>query len=94
MRIVAEAYLGLLAHGKPVEVYNICTGKPYTLQNIIDTLSDLTGHQLEVQVNPAFVRANEVHRLCGSPEKLVNCVGPLANTQLDDTLQWMLGNRS
>lgn len=94
VRIVAEAYLGLLAHGKPGEVYNICTGKPYTLQNIIDTLSDLTGHQLEVQVNPAFVRANEVHRLCGSPEKLVNCVGPLANTQLDDTLQWMLGNRS
>lgn len=94
VRIVAEAYLGLLAHGKPGEVYNICTGKPYTLQHIIDTLSDLTGHQLEVQVNPAFVRANEVHRLCGGPEKLFNCVGPLANTQLADTLQWMLGNRS
>jgi nucleoside-diphosphate-sugar epimerase len=94
VRFVADAYLGLLKHGKRGEDYNICTGKPYTLQHVIDTLSVLTGHVLEVHVNPAFVRANEVHRLYGSPEKLIDCVGPLANTQLVDTLQWMLGARS
>lgn len=94
VRFVADAYLGLLALGKPGEAYNICTGNPYTLQQVIDRLSELTGHRLEVQVNPAFVRANEVRRLCGSPEKLVDCVGPLAHTQLAETLRWMLGVRS
>ena len=36
-----------------------------------------TGHHMAVHVNPAFVRANEVHRLCGSPSKLLACIGPL-----------------
>ncbi len=94
VRFVGDSYLGLLAQGKPGEVYNICMGKPYTLQHVVSMLSELTGHQLEVHVNPAFVRANEVHRLYGSPDKLVDCVGPLSHIQLTDTLQWMLGTPS
>lgn len=90
VRFVADAYLGLLSRGKPGEVYNICTGKPYTLQHVIDTLSKLTGHHLEVQVNPAFVRANEVHRLCGSPTKLQDAIELRQTPSLEDTLRWML----
>lgn len=90
VRFVADAYLGLLANGKPGEVYNICTGKPYTLQHVIDTLSGLTDHQLEVQVNPTFVRANEVHRLCGSPAKLHDTIALPRTPSLEDTLRWML----
>jgi len=44
-------------------------------------------------VNPAFVRANEVHRLCGSPAKLQAAVGPLGQWGLEDTLRWMLENQ-
>lgn len=67
---VCEAYLGLLAFGETGQVYNICSGAPYTLHHVLDVLKALTGHTLEIQVNPAFVRANEVHRLCGSAQKL------------------------
>lgn len=68
--MVCEDYMSLLAHGVPGQAYNICTGVTYTLQQVIDMLTQLTGHTLEVQVNPAYVRANEVHRLCGDPDKL------------------------
>ena len=90
VRMVCDAYLALLVHGVPGEVYNVCSGQPYTLQHVIALLSGITGHTMDVQVNPAFVRANEVHRLCGSPHKLKSCVSDLPAYGLADTLQWML----
>jgi hypothetical protein len=94
VRIVCDAYLELLAKGVPGEAYNVCSGQPYTLQHVIATLEQLTGHRMDVQVNPAFVRANEVHRLCGSPDKLLACTGPLLAVGLQDTLGWMLSEAS
>ncbi len=90
VRMVCEAYLALLEKGIPGETYNVCTGQTHSLRGVIDRLERLTGHQMAVTVNPAFVRANEVHRLCGSPAKLLSCVGELAPYTLDDTLQSML----
>jgi nucleoside-diphosphate-sugar epimerase len=90
VRMVCDAYLALLAHGVPGEVYNVCSGQPYTLQHVIALLSGITGHTMDVQVNPAFVRANEVHRLCGSPDKLLRATGALPAHGLEQTLSWML----
>jgi nucleoside-diphosphate-sugar epimerase len=92
VRMVSDAYLGLLAHGVPGEVYNVCSGKPYTLQTVLDELTNITGHELGVCVNPAFVRTNEVHRLCGDPAKLLTCVGALRQPALRETLMAMLAN--
>ena len=94
VQMVCSAYLQLLQHGEPGETYNVCSGQPYTLQHVISTLSRLTDHQIQVELNPAFVRANEVHRLCGSPAKLQaqlarkGCM--LDNPPLEDTLRRML----
>ncbi|MCY7370464.1 MAG: GDP-mannose 4,6-dehydratase, partial [Polaromonas sp.] len=70
VQMVCDAYLQLLKHGKAGETYNVCSGQPYTLQHVIDTLARITGHQLEVVIDPTLVRANELPRLCGSPAKL------------------------
>ncbi|MEF3074298.1 GDP-mannose 4,6-dehydratase [Methylobacter sp. Wu1] len=90
VRFVCEAYLRLLQKATPGEVYNICSGKPVTLKSVIELLGQITGHQLQVNVNPAFVRSNEIHRLCGSPAKLVGTVGEIPSPALVDTLRWML----
>ncbi|MDH6420893.1 nucleoside-diphosphate-sugar epimerase [Polynucleobacter sphagniphilus] len=90
VRMVCDAYIQLLTKGVAGEVYNICSGKPFTLKDVILTLERLTGVCLDVRVNPAFARANEVHKLYGSPKKLENCIGPLRAYDLQDTLQWML----
>ena len=92
--MVCAAYLQLLAHGQPGETYNVCSGQTYTLQQVIGLLADITGHTLSVEVNPAFVRANEVHRLCGDPAKLHSLLATsgvsYANTPLKHTLKRML----
>lgn len=91
VRMVCEAYLALLEKGEAGEVYNVCTGQPYTLQQVMETLTSLTGHHLKVRVNPDFVRAFEVHRLCGDPGKLQAATGiDLHRYGLVDTLQSML----
>lgn len=94
VEMVCASYLRLLEHGEAGETYNICTGTAYSLQHLIDTLSRLSGHEIEVRVNPQFVRRGEVHRLCGSPVKLQALLnssgGPLVNPGLEATLGRML----
>jgi nucleoside-diphosphate-sugar epimerase len=92
VRFVCESYLRLLDKGEPGQIYNICSDQPYTLHHVIEILSSLAGYRIDVNVNPAFIRANEIHRLCGSPIKLNRCIGESKRFQLVDTLKWMLQN--
>ena len=92
--MVCAAYLQLLEQGEPGETYNICSGKAYPLQHVIELLTKITGHEMVVRVNPAFVRSGEVHRLCGSPARLQALPAPKegipAPRSLEDTLRTML----
>jgi GDP-6-deoxy-D-talose 4-dehydrogenase len=90
VRFVCEAYLQLLDKAVPGEVYNICSGKPIALKSVSDLLSQITGHHMQIKLNSAFVRNNEIHRLYGSPEKLYRLVGDIPLPTLQDTLHWML----
>jgi len=94
IRLVCDAYLLLLAYGEPSEAYNVCSGKPYTLRHVIETFEQLTGHRMKVEIDPRFVRPNEVHRLCGNPDKLNRVASangiPLETPSLRETLQSML----
>lgn len=90
VRMVCQVYLKLLERADAGETYNICTGQTHTLEHVIDLLTELTGHHIEVLVDPSFVRANEIHRLCGNPAKLIQALGALPPADLRDTLHWML----
>lgn len=89
VRGVCERYLSLLDLGEVGAVYNICSGNSYSLQNIVQILTKLSGHEMEVRVNPAFVRANEIERLSGCPERLNNLIGEACWPDLENTLRWM-----
>ncbi len=91
VRAVAEIYYRLLAAPKAVGAnYNVCSGNSVTLQEVLKLVGRLSGNRLEVRVNPAFVRANEVRLLKGSPAKLEKAIGPRPVIPIEATLQWML----
>jgi nucleoside-diphosphate-sugar epimerase len=90
VRYVCDAYLRLLDAAPAGTVYNICSGRPHPLGELIDTLARLSGHTLEVGFNPAFARANEIARLCGDPSRLRTVAGDLHLPSLEETLAWML----
>ena len=89
VRTVANAYARLLAQGEPGAHYNICSGVAHSLKDILDMLAAIAGYSIQVEINPAFVRANEVQRLVGSTQRLVSAIGELKPFQLVDTLEWM-----
>ena len=45
-------------------------GQTIALMDIVSMMKDMSNHDIEVRVNPAFVRQNEVPRLVGSTSKL------------------------
>lgn len=91
VRVVAEVYRRLLETPAAVGgTFNVCAGQAYSLQDVLSMAREISGHDIEVRVNPAFVRANEVKRLLGSRARLESVIGPVKAIALRDTLSWML----
>ncbi|MGY1449114.1 GDP-mannose 4,6-dehydratase [Pseudomonas chlororaphis] len=90
VRALVQAYRGLI-EAKPVgETVNVSSGRTYSLREVIAVCTAITGHQIQVEVNPAFVRSNEVKTLCGDNSKLRSLIGGWHTPSLDETLSWML----
>jgi nucleoside-diphosphate-sugar epimerase len=89
VRTVVKSYRRLLAAAPGGEAFNVCSGQPHSLESLIDMMSDIAGYRIEVHVNPAFVRANEVLTLTGSNAKLAGVIGKIEPTPLLETLRWM-----
>jgi nucleoside-diphosphate-sugar epimerase len=91
VRYVCDAYLRLLAPSAALGTYNVCTGVTHSLQDLLAKLEGLTGHRPEPQTDPALVRANEIHSLCGDPSMLQAAIGTGCRYAIEDTLSWMVG---
>jgi nucleoside-diphosphate-sugar epimerase len=90
VRSVVRAYRGLL-EAKPVgQTLNVASGQARSLREVLDICRSITGHELEVIVNPAFVRSNEVKTLCGDATRLRKVLGQWNTPSLEETLRWML----
>ena len=90
VRYVAAIYRALLEADIVGETVNICSGEAHSLADIISLARDLTGHNIEVTVNPAFVRTNEVKMLKGTPIRLRELTPHITPIDLKTTLSWML----
>ncbi|HEU4842712.1 MAG TPA: NAD-dependent epimerase/dehydratase family protein [Burkholderiaceae bacterium] len=89
VRMVAASYRALLAAAPAGQTFNICSGHAHSLGEVLDMMADIAGYRINVHVNPAFVRANEVARLTGDNGRLAAVVGALTPPPLADTLRWM-----
>ena len=90
VRTLVRIYRRLIESASGGDVYNVCSGIGHSLQDVIAIMHDLSGHNLEVVVNPTFVRKNEIRKLIGSHEKLEVAIGPVDSIPLQETLRWML----
>ena len=94
VRDVARAYTALAEIQPTGETVNLCSGTSYSLQEILAMGEAISGHSLRVDVNPDFVRQNEVHWLQGDRGKLERLLGYWDPITLPETLRWMLEDSS
>ncbi|PYC22958.1 GDP-mannose 4,6-dehydratase [Pseudomonas mosselii] len=93
VRAVVQAYRGLI-EARPVgQTVNVSSGQTHSLREVIAKCEAITGHRIGVQVNQAFVRANEVKTLCGDNARLRGLVPGWQTPSLDNTLGWMLASK-
>lgn len=91
VRFIVEAYCRLLQCPAAVgQTINVSSGQAFRLEEILGKVAEIAGYSLEVEVDPALVRGNEVCKLWGDSSLLDELIGPIDRIPLEDTLRWML----
>jgi GDP-4-dehydro-6-deoxy-D-mannose reductase len=86
VRDIVRAYRLLVEHGTPGDAYNVCSGRGYSVREVVDRLAAKAARPLRVVVDPALVRPVDVPFFVGDPTKLQATTGYEPRYSLDDTL--------
>lgn len=92
IRDVVSWYIGLLESSAESAIVNLCSEKAVSLLEIIDLMNDIAGYTMDVKINPAFVRENEIKTLFGSAEKLSQILHTKEHITIKNTLEVMFKN--
>lgn len=92
VRDIVRAYVALAERGKPGEVYNVCSGKSRSGQEILDILLSFSAKPITTELDPSRMRPSDIPDLYGDTSKLTRDTGwerkiPLKKT-LRDTLEF------
>lgn len=93
VRDVARFYSELIQSSdiNQLRIINICSGESYSLEQILEYAQQAANHRFdEVQVNPSFVRSNEIKLLLGNPRFLNNSISNPCRYTLAQTIEWMV----
>ncbi len=92
VRSAADAYRRLLkAPDVGGKTFNLCSGVGVSVRELVAMLERITGHAVDVRIDPRFVRAGEPGRIVGSPARLHAAAGVPTPIDLSTTLVDMLG---
>jgi nucleoside-diphosphate-sugar epimerase len=89
VRDVANAYFGLYESSLRSEVFNICSGKVYTIKEIMGIMNEVAGYEIEILVNKDLVRGNEIMVMRGDDSKLNSVISFSNNLTMRETLEKM-----
>jgi GDP-4-dehydro-6-deoxy-D-mannose reductase len=90
VRDVVRAYRLLAERGSPGDVYNVCSGRGWSVREVADVLLAASGPNLELRVDPALVRPVEVPALVGDGAKLRAATGWAPERPFEGTLAEVL----
>ena len=84
---VCEVYSKLLITKEKSQIVNIASQNPIALLDVIKLMNKISGYEIKVLVNPAFVRKDEIKILCGSSKKLFDLIGEIKIDKIENTLK-------
>ena len=91
VRDVVRGYWLLLEHGEPGEVYNLCSGRSWSIQQVLELLIGAsTVKGIAVEVDPERLRPSDVMILEGDPSKIEKATGWKVTIPFERTLSELL----
>jgi len=92
VRDIVRGYHAILNQGTCGEIYNICRGQTFPLQEVLSDLLALSPIPIGVTRDPKRMRPDDFSVSVGDPTKLTSCTGwkPLIpfDRTLEETLNW------
>ncbi len=91
VRDVVRGYWLLLERGEPGEVYNLCSGKAWSIQQVLDfLLRQARAGKVSVQEDPTRLRPSDVPHLVGDASKIQQALGWRTEIPFEQTLKDLL----
>jgi len=91
VRDIVRGYWLLLEKGEPGEVYNLCSGASWAIQQVLDFLLDQSKVKgITVKTDPARLRPSDVMILEGDPGKVFKATGWKVEIPFERTLTELL----
>lgn len=87
VRDTVLGYWLALEKGEPGEVYNICSGKAYSIREVLDLLLGMTECKIEVRQDPKRLRPSDVPVLLGDYSKFHAATGWEPRIPFEQTLR-------
>ena len=96
---VAQGLKLVAEKGKAGEAYNLCSGKPRQIAEVLRTLLSFSQATIKIEPDPALLRSNDVPRCVGDNRKIKALGLPEVSDQefdgsLRETLDWYRTGRS
>ncbi len=91
VRDIVRGYWTLLERGEPGEVYNLCSGRSWSIQQVLDFLLEQARvRDIKVQTDPSRLRPSDVMVLEGDPSKVEKATGWKVEIPFERTLKDLL----
>ena len=91
VRDIVRGYWLLLERGEPGEVYNLCSGRSWAIQQVLEFLLDQSRvKSIAVETDPARLRPSDVMILEGDPSKIRKATGWEVEIPFERTLKDLL----
>jgi nucleoside-diphosphate-sugar epimerase len=88
IRDIVSMYEILIYHDTSYDVIHFSNDETHSIREILQTMKIVSGHNIEVNTDPALVRPNDLLYQRGSNQR-IKSLGYVRRHSLEDTLTWM-----
>ncbi len=90
VRDTVRAYRALAERGRPGRAYNVCSGRPHRMRDLLDGIVALARVRVAIEPDPERFRPNDTPLLLGDPSLIRRDVGWEPHIPIEQTLADLL----
>lgn len=90
IRDAVRAYCLILEHGQAQQSYNVCTGVPVKIKDLVETAAAVLGVTLKLSIDESLFRSKDLDRVFGENKRLCQTTGWQPQISLKQSLIDML----